>query len=146
MGIGNSLVIGIPLFEVHLYPHGEEIKRINEVVLCTDSLSWGAGYENLFHYSKVKAILPKDEWINLNIDITDVIFEAQKAFGIQIDRQHQIQPFIETCGGSIEAWIDYIELDYPINPIPIYDNRYSRYCDLNIHNSVFWLFYFKKNR
>jgi len=109
-------VIGIPLFEVHLYqnPDGslrEEVKQINEVVLCTHDLDFVKGHEILYHYSKVKAVLPKDQWITLEIDLCDVIIKSQCAFGIIIDKQHQIQPFIESCGGSIEAWIDYVSLD-----------------------------------
>jgi hypothetical protein len=109
---GNSLVIGVILFEVEkLYLYGrliERIKPLDEVVLCTDLLKWN-GEERLYHYSKVKAII-NEEWNTYEINLYDVLFDSEKAFGIKIDKQHHIQPFIETCGGSIEAWIDYVAM------------------------------------
>lgn len=110
---GQSWVTGVVLFEAILSEDGLKFIRRGEVVLETYELHHGYGVERLYHYSV--GFLNSDEiklgvWYEADLDLKPMIESMEKTFNIKVDRTHLIQPFIETCGGWIEAYFDYAEL------------------------------------
>ncbi|MEM3592167.1 MAG: hypothetical protein QW702_08760 [Candidatus Bathyarchaeia archaeon] len=110
---GQSWVTGIVLFQVELNNHGLKFIKKGDVVLATYELYHGYDVERLYHYSV--GFLDSDEirlgvWYEVDLDLKPMMESMERRFNIKVDRTHLIQPFIETCGGWIEAYYDYVEL------------------------------------
>ena len=111
---GDSWVLCANLFYVKLNPDGSlQYSKKNEILLKCRDLDYGIGIERLYHYS-IATLDSKGielgKWINITILIGEYAHKMENQFNFRIDRVHLIQPFIETCGGSIEAHFDMVWL------------------------------------
>ncbi|MDH5687347.1 MAG: hypothetical protein OEZ48_05770 [Candidatus Bathyarchaeota archaeon] len=114
--VGDSWVFCANLFYVTNTTQGQiGYSRKDEILLRCRELHYGGGTENLYHYSA--AMLDSEEirineWIEIDVDLRRYMQDFQRGFDPfwTAEKSHLIQPFVETCGGSIEAYFDYVKL------------------------------------
>ena len=112
---GDSWVFCANLFYIRLDEGGIHYSKEGDVLLRVRDLDYGYGVERLYHYSVAvnnSEDMGLNNWVTLNISLTEYIQAMESAFDepFKVNRTHLIQPFIETCGGSIEAYFDYVAL------------------------------------
>ena len=114
--VGDSWVFCANLFHATNTTQ-EEIgySKKDQILLKCRELYYGTGTENLYHYSVAmldSEEIPLNEWIEIDVDLRSYIQDFQRAFDPvwTAEKTHLIQPFVETCGGSIETYFDYVKL------------------------------------
>ena len=113
---GDSWVFCANLFHATNTTQGEvQFSKQDQILLKCRELHYGSSTENLYHYSVAmldSEEIPLNEWIEIDVDLRRCMQDFQRGFSPfwTAKETHLIQPFVETCGGSIEAYFDYVEL------------------------------------
>ena len=110
---GDSWVLCANLFQVVLDSEGIKYSKKGDVLLKCRELYHGEGVEICWHYSI--AVLDSEnielgKWYEITISLEQLAIQMENELGFKINKTHLIQPFIETCGGEIEAYFDVVKL------------------------------------
>jgi hypothetical protein len=114
--LGDSWVFCVNLFHATNTTQGEvQFSKQDQILLKCRELHYGGGTGNLYHYSVAmldSEDIPLDEWIEIDVDLRRCMQDFQHGFVPfwTAEKTYLIQPFVETCGGSIEAYFDYVKL------------------------------------
>jgi len=114
---GKSWVFCANLFAIGIYGSQYYSTTKDQVIVSCEEFppheEGGETTKGVYHYSV--AMLNSESikmgvWYEYTFDLRRYFELMQKDLGFEVDKVHYIQPFIETCGGCIEAYFDYVEL------------------------------------